>query len=118
MLGIENADFDWLFATDNTIGVTISNVDKQKCCDEAWAIDIWKQICRIRNVKAAFVPAFQILDYPRATIAQDKINNQKRPQSAKGPYANLLIAGDWTMKNWPCCIESAIVSASRAINSI
>lgn len=118
MLGIENADFDWLFATDNTIGVTISNVDKQKCCDEAWAIDIWKQICRIRNVKAAFVPAFQILDYPRATIAQDKINNQKRPQSAKGPYANLLIAGDWTMKNWPCCIESAIVSATRAINSI
>lgn len=118
MLGIENAGFDWLFVADNTIGVTISHVDKQLCCDETWAMDIWKQICRIRNVTPAFVPAFQILDYPRATIAQDEVNNQKRPQSAKGLYSNLLIAGDWTMKNWPCCIESAIASAARAVKVI
>ena len=118
MLGIENADFDWLFVTDNTIGVTISNVDKHLCCDDTWAFDIWKQICKIRNLKPSFVPAFQILDYPRATIAQDDKNNQKRPKHAFGTYQNLLIAGDWTMKNWPCCIEGAIASAHRAVKSI
>lgn len=118
MLGLENADFDWLFVTDNTIGVTISNVDKQLCCDDTWAINLWKQICHIRNVQPAFIPSFQILDYPRATIAQDTKNNRKRPQSARGQYKNLFIAGDWTMKNWPCCIEGAIASAHRAVKSI
>lgn len=118
MLGIENGNFDWLFVSNNTIGVTISNVDKHLYCDDTWAIDIWKQICKIRNIKPAFIPAFQILDYPRATIAQDAKNNQKRPQNAYGVYSNLLVVGDWTMKNWPCCVEGAIASAHRGVKSI
>ncbi len=118
MLGIEYTGFDWLFVTDNTIGVTISNVDKNLLCNDDWAIDIWKKICKIRQINPAFIPAFQILDYPRATIVQNKINNRKRPTSAKCEYKNLFLAGDWTMKNWPCCIEAAIASARRAIYSI
>lgn len=118
MLGIEHTGFDWLFVTNNTIGVTISNINKNLCCNNDWAIAIWKKICEIRQINPAFIPAFQILDYPRATIIQDKINNRKRPNSAKCEYKNLFLAGDWTMKNWPCCIEAAIASACRAINSI
>ena len=118
MLGVEGGIFDWLFVTENTIGVTISNADKKLRCDEAFAVNIWKDICKIRNVKPAFIPAFQILDYPRATISQDDKNNSLRPNNAKGKYKNLYIAGDWTMKNWPCCIEGAISSALRAIKTI
>ena len=118
MLGIENSNFDWLFVTDKTIGVTVSNVDKNLRCDDTLAISIWREICKIRNVQPAFIPAFQILDYPRATIVQDAENNSKRPDNARGKYSNLFIVGDWTMKNWPCCIESAIISAHRAIKSL
>ncbi len=118
MLGIEERIFDWLFVTDNTIGVTISNADKKLKCDNELAINIWKDICHIRKVNPAFVPTFQILDYPRATISQDTKNNSLRPNNAKGKYKNLYIAGDWTMKNWPCCIEGALASALRAIKTI
>ena len=118
MLGLEQASFDWVFTTPDSINVTLSDAHKNIICNKDFAIKIWQELCKIRGVNAAFMPAFQILDYPRATIKQDTKNNRLRPHSAQTPYSNMLQCGDWTLKNWPCCIEAALVSAQRAIKAI
>ena len=58
----------------------------------------------------------QKLNNKRATIKQDYKNNNLRPTSACTMYDNMFICGDWTMKNRPCCIETAIESAIRIGN--
>ena len=44
-----------------------------------------------------------------------KKNNLQRPQNALTEYPNVFIAGDWTMKDHPCCMETAVKSAKRAV---
>ena len=109
VLGVRGGKSQWIFSGDNYIAVTISdsdsNIDIRK---------IWQEICNIREYNSAFLPQYMILKYPRATIKQDTINNNKRPYSAVTDFDNMFICGDWTMKNYPCCIESAIMSAIRA----
>ena len=118
MLGICGGLSHWLFATPGILGVTISNAGNVGLPHEDLAREVWKEVCRIRGTGGAFMPAWQVLDYPRATIAQDKDNNQKRPLSAASPFENLFVAGDWTMKNWPCSLEAAFCSGHRAIKAI
>jgi len=109
ILGIKNGKSHWIFSGDNYIAVTISDANKNINVEE-----IWQEICDIRNYNSAFLPQYITLKQPRATIKQDDNNNSKRPSSAISKFDNMFICGDWTMKNYPCCIESAIVSAIRA----
>lgn len=118
MLGAIGGLSHWLFATPEILGVTISNAGNISLPHEELARQIWREVCLIRGVNAAFMPAWQVMDYPRATIAQDKTNNQKRPTSARGNFENLFVAGDWTMKNWPCSLEAAFRSGQRAVEAI
>lgn len=110
ILGIKNALSQWIFSAKNYTSVTLSNAPK-----DVDSRAIWQEICHIRNYNAAFEPYTRIRRFPQATIKQDKLNNAKRPHSAKTAYKNLFICGDWTMKNRPCCIETAINSARRVI---
>ena len=118
MLGVCGGLSHWLFATPGILGVTISNAGNVDLLHENLARKVWKEVCCIRGTGSAFMPAWQVLDYPHATIAQDKDNNQKRLLSAAGPFENLFVAGDWTMKNWPCSLEAAFWSGCRAVKTI
>ena len=110
MLGVKNALSQWIFSTPNYTSVTISQATAK--------IDpraVWQEICHIRNYNSAFEPYTRLRSFPQATLKQDKQNNRKRPTTAKTDYDNLLICGDWTMKNRPCCIETALCSALRLL---
>ena len=113
MLGICNAEMQWIFACKDYVAVTVSNTNNK--CDPR---NIWEEICKVRNYNSAFMPQYQVLYYPRATINQNHKNNSMRPVSVKTKFDNLFICGDWTMKNRPCCIETAIESAIRCCKNI
>lgn len=108
MLGLKNSLCHWLFSSQNYTAITVSDAKKDidpRIC--------WNEICNIRNYNSAFLPEYKKRVFHYATIKQDKKNNCKRPTSAKTKFDNLFICGDWTMKNQPCCIETAIMSAKR-----
>ena len=113
LLGIKKAQSQWLFCAPDYCSVTISCSASQP-----EARSIWEEICTIRDYNSAFLPEFKGRTFPYATIKQDKINNAKRPKSARTKYDNLFICGDWTMQNQPCCIETALLSAKRVVKEL
>ncbi len=114
-MGVAHGLCDWIFVSGNILGVTISDVKDGNQNMEDLARNIWKQLDILRGVNSAFVPPFKVLHHKRATLCQNDENNNKRPTKASTPYKNMFIAGDWTMKDYPCCIETAILSAERAV---
>ena len=113
MLGISQAQSQWLFSGENYMAVTVSNAGAKPDAGK-----IWQEICDIRNYNSAFMPTYEVRWYPRATIKQDSCNNNRRPRSCRTEFDNLLLCGDWTMKNHPCCIETAMQSAVRVLKNI
>lgn len=113
-MGVKNGLAQWIFVNGDILSATISNTEQIQFSKQKLAAKIWQEICQIRGVEAAFVPPYTILKYARATILQDEDNNNLRPTTCKMEYKNLFIAGDWTMKNWPCSIEAAAISGKRA----
>lgn len=105
----------WIFIKDDIVGATISDSGSLTLEDDELARLIWQEIRALNGLKPAFLPPYRIMRYKQATIKQDESNNQKRPNSAQTKFKNLRIAGDWTMRGWPCCLEAAIVSAKRAV---
>jgi len=113
-LGVSGGLFDWIFIQDDIVAVTISDAGSRGENLEDLARNIWKQLDTLRNVNSAFVPPFRVIYHKHATIRQDDHNNARRPENAATSYPNLFIAGDWTMKDYPCCLEAAILSGKRA----
>ncbi len=117
-LGVCGGMVQWLVVNGPVLSVTLSNAavyltqDNKQLAAQAWA-----EICRIRGVQPGFVPPFRVLKYPRATLRQDAATNALRPESCYTKYDNLFLAGDWTMKNWPCSIEAAARSGKRAASA-
>ena len=117
VIGVVNGIADWIFVSGNILGVTISNANNQQETLSDLAIEVWKELDRLRGVNSAFMPQFRAFKYRYATISQDEKTNSLRPDSARTIYPNVFIAGDWTMKNHPCCMETAFLSAKRAIKT-
>lgn len=117
-VGVVNGLADWIFVNDDILAVTISAVDDNKIDLQELARRVWCEIDKLRGVNSAFVPAFKVCCHKHATIAQDEQTNARRPLSAQGKFPNLFIVGDWTMQNYPCCMESAFLSAKRAVKEI
>lgn len=113
MLGLVGSTAQWLFSMPGLLAVTISNAHSLTADDAELARLIWQEICQIRGREAAFMPDYKILRHKRATLKQDECNNKKRPDTAKTQWSNLQICGDWAVKNYPCCLETAILSAHR-----
>lgn len=113
MLGICGGLAQWLFTSPELLAVTISNADNIALENDELARQVWQEICAIRGREAAFMPDYKVLRHKRATIKQDKPNNAKRPQTAQTRWKNLQLCGDWTVKDSPCCLETAIRSALR-----
>lgn len=118
VLGLVNAQADWAFVSGNTLAVTISNFQGKIGNKEDFARRIWLEINALRNQTPFFLPAYRVRDYKFATIAQDQKNNAKRPQNCRTDYDNMMLAGDWTLKNYPCCLNGAVLSAKRAVKNL
>ncbi len=114
-MGIYRGLADWIFANENILAVTISAAPEEPGDLQELARNIWLEIDRLRGVNSAFVPSFKIFHHKTATISQDKATNSLRPLSARTVYPNVFVAGDWTMKDFPCCMETAFLSAERAV---
>ncbi len=115
-LGLSNMRAQWLFSSPGILAVTISDAKNIKLSDEELALSVWKEVCALREHQSVFLPAYRVLRHKRATIRQDSRNNDLRPSSCQSKWKNMSLAGDWTMKNWPCSIETALTSAIRAAN--
>lgn len=116
-IGVVNGIADWIFVNDDILAVTISAADENIFNLQELARDIWKELDRLRGVNSAFIPPFKAFKHKHATIAQDVLTNERRPDDASTAYPNIFIAGDWTMKNFPCCMETAVLSAKRAVKA-
>ncbi|MBQ8661923.1 MAG: FAD-dependent oxidoreductase [Alphaproteobacteria bacterium] len=116
-VGVINGLSDWIFVNDDILAVTISAADNAQTDLQELARRVWQEIDKLRGVNSAFVPAFKVSCHKHATIAQTEEVNARRPLTAQGRYPNLFIAGDWTMQNYPCCLEAAYLSAKRAVKT-
>ena len=114
MLGISNGMAHWIFINKNIVSATISAAGNLHIDKDELAREVWKEICHIRGVAAAFIPPYRVLRHRKVTLKMDWANNNKRPESATTKFDNLFIAGDWTYKDFPCCMEGAVLSAKRA----
>lgn len=113
---VVNGIADWIFVNNNILGVTISAVGEDYVNLQDLAREVWQELDKLRGVTSAFVPPFKVLYHKHATIVQDTGTNARRPENAGTQYPNVFIAGDWTMKNYPCCMETAVLSAKRAVS--
>lgn len=116
-IGILQGIGDWAFVNEDILAITISAADDHISDFADLARKVWGELDKLRGVNSAFVPPFKVLKYRHATIAQDSVTNDKRPTDALTRYPNVFIAGDWTMKDLPCCMETAALSAERAIKT-
>lgn len=117
-IGVLRAQAQWIFSNKGVLSVTISDAQNYTEDNAETARKIWKEICDIRGHEAAFVPPFKVIRHKRATLKQDEHNNNLRPKNAKTKWSNLFLCGDWTMKDWPCSIESSVLSAKRVVKEI
>lgn len=116
-VGVCGGIADWVFVGGNLLSVVISDYTSGQENLSDLAIKIWAEIDKIRGVNSAFMPPFKAVCCKNATIRQDAKNNRQRPKNALSVYPNVFLAGDWTMQNYPCCMETAVKSAQRAINT-
>ncbi|MEW6248534.1 MAG: hydroxysqualene dehydroxylase HpnE [Nitrospirota bacterium] len=66
---------------------------------------------------SAPLSAARVMREPRAWLSLRPGTRAMRPLP-RSPFANLLVAGDWTDTGWPTSLESAIVSGERCAEAI
>lgn len=106
MIGNLNDDlWDWIFAYNNHISIVTSNY-RFNDFNEIYFQNFIKNI--FGNLK---IIDKKIINFKNATPFQD--NNFEKNKKIKLDYRNLKIIGDWTIKNLPCTIETAIMSGFK-----
>jgi squalene-associated FAD-dependent desaturase len=117
ILGVLNADVQWIFSFPGRVSVTISAGDRLIATPrEELARKIWDEVARVTKLPAA-LPPWQIVRERRATFAATPTEDAKRPGAAT-QWRNLVLAGDWTDTGLPATIEGAIRSGNRAAEFI
>lgn len=113
ILGVVNAQIEWLFAFPDRLSVTISNADRliDRPRDEL-AAEIWREAAQLTGL-APGLPPWQIVKEKRATFAATPAQNAKRPDSHTA-WVNVALAGDWIQTGLPATIESAVRSGYKA----
>ena len=113
ILGVVNAETEWLFAFPDRLSVTISNADR--LIDrprDALAAEIWREAAALTGLPDD-LPPWQIVKEKRATFAATPAQNAKRPDS-RTRWANVILAGDWIHTGLPATIEGAVRSGYKA----
>jgi hydroxysqualene dehydroxylase len=117
ILGVLNADVQWIFSFPGRVSVTISAGDRLiDTPREELARKIWDEVARVTGLPAT-LPPWQIVRERRATFAATPAEDAKRPGAAT-QWRNLVLAGDWTDTGLPATIEGAIRSGNRAADLI
>jgi len=113
ILGVVNAESEWLFAFPDRLSVTISNADRliDRPRDEL-AAEIWREAAQLTGL-APDLPPWQIVKEKRATFAATPAQNAKRP-SSRTRWDNVVLAGDWIQTGLPATIEGAVRSGYKA----
>ena len=117
ILGVVNAEIEWLFAFPDRLSVTISNADR--LIDrprEALATEIWREAAALTGLPQD-LPSWQIVKEKRATFAATPAQNAKRPDT-RTKWANVALAGDWIQTGLPATIEGAVRSGYKAASII
>jgi hypothetical protein len=117
ILGVVNAEIEWLFAFPDRLSVTISNADRliDRPRDEL-AGNIWREAAALTGL-APDLPPWQIVKEKRATFAATPAQNAKRPDS-RTRWANVVLAGDWIQTGLPATIEGAVRSGYKAASIV
>ncbi|HLX98965.1 MAG TPA: hydroxysqualene dehydroxylase HpnE [Roseiarcus sp.] len=113
ILGVVNAESEWLFAFPDRLSVTISNADRliDRPRDEL-AAEIWREAAQLTGL-APDLPPWQIVKEKRATFAATPAQDAKRP-SSRTRWDNVVLAGDWIQTGLPATIEGAVRSGYKA----
>jgi hydroxysqualene dehydroxylase len=117
ILGVVNAEIEWLFAFPDRLSVTISNADRliDRPRDEL-AAQIWREAAALTGLPAE-LPPWQIVKEKRATFAATPAQDAKRP-SSRTRWANVVLAGDWIQTGLPATIEGAVRSGYKAASIV
>ena len=117
ILGVVNAEIEWLFAFPDRLSVTISNADRliDRPRDEL-AADIWREAAALTGL-APDLPPWQIVKEKRATFAATPAQNAKRPDACTR-WSNVVLAGDWIQTGLPATIEGAVRSGYKAASIV
>jgi hydroxysqualene dehydroxylase len=117
ILGVVNAQIEWLFAFPDRLSVTISNagrlIDRPR---EELAAEIWREAAALTGL-ASDLPPWQIVKEKRATFAATPAQDAKRP-AARTRWANVALAGDWIQTGLPATIEGAVRSGYKAASIV
>ena len=91
ILGVVNAEIEWLFAFPDRLSVTISNADRliDRPRDEL-AAEIWREAAALTGLTAG-LPPWQIVKEKRATFAATPAQNAKRPDS-RTRWGNVVLS--------------------------
>lgn len=117
ILGVINAQTEWIFSFENRISITISDAERLMDNDrQALAELLWAEVSSITGL-AKSLPRWQIVKEKRATFAATPAQDSKRPDT-KTPWHNVFLAGDWVQTGLPATIEGAIRSGYRAAQAI
>ena len=116
-LGIRGGTADLITVTPNLITAFVYDYCQEFSTYDKIALKIWSEIAQIRKVNAGFVPSYKVNVFNNVGIKISDENNLLRPDDAQSQYDNVFICGDWTMKNYPCCMETATLSALRAVKA-
>ena len=114
IVGVVGGLAQWVFVRGDLASVTISAagavVDRAA---EDIARDCWRDVALALELADMPEPLSRVVKERRATFAQTPETQGLRP-SAVTPYANLLLAGDWTATGLPATIEGALRSGFKA----
>jgi squalene-associated FAD-dependent desaturase len=117
IMGVLGGTVEWLFAFADRLSITISAADRLIDGErDQLARDLWREVSGLTGLPAA-LPAWQIVKERRATFAALPTEETRRPPS-ETPWANLVLAGDWTATGLPATIEGAIRSGDRAAQTL
>ena len=117
ILGVVNAEIEWLFAFEDRLSVTISSADRliDRPRDEL-AAELWREAAALTGLGPG-LPPWQIVKEKRATFAATPAQNARRPDP-RTQWANVVLAGDWVQTGLPATIEGAVRSGYKAASIV
>jgi squalene-associated FAD-dependent desaturase len=120
-IGILEGTAEWLFIKPGHVSVTISAANAL-VDDPARSIAaaVWPNVCAALELEVApgsALPPFRVVKEKRATFAATAEQELRRPKPGT-PFANLVLAGDWTATGLPATIEGAIRSGRIAADML
>ncbi len=114
LVGMLNSISHWIFIKKDHISVTVSAANRMNDSDSnEIAKTVWLEVSQVFKLDQS-LPKFQVIKEKKATYNQSP-KNVKLIEEIKSLPKNLILAGDWTQKNFPCTIESAILSGKNSL---